>query len=155
MVRVLSLLIAILISVTSTFATTTISFESDYGIKNVLLFAFLVALFLFWFFIYRMTEPLEFNKDNLLKSITNLVIKLNCWIWFLSILFVFQSVMFISSNESFLTDKLDLLYSVFYLSLILFGVIGLFNSVKLYNKMTNTTQFFKEFIYEIKSGGRK
>lgn len=155
MVKALSLIIALAISMTQTFAATTITFESDYGVKNVLLFIFLVALFLFWLFIYRMTEPLEFNRNNLLKSITNFGVKFNCWIWFISILYVFQSVLFISSSETFLTDKLDLLYSIFFLSLILFGILGLFNSIKLYNKMTGTAQFVKEFIYEIKSGGKK
>lgn len=155
MVKALVYILAILISITSSFAVTTITFESDYGIKNIILAVFLIVLFLFWLFIYRFTEPLEFNRQNLLKSATNFGTKMMCWIWFLSILYVFQSVMFISSSDSFLTDKLDLLYSVFYLSLMIFGVLGLFNSIKIYNKMTNTDKYMKEFIYEIKTGGKK
>lgn len=147
--------ITFLISVMQTYAVTTITFESDYGIKNVILFIFLVALFAFWFFVYRHTQPLEFDRRQLLKSVTNTGTKIMCWIWFLAILYTSQAVLFISSNDSFLTDKLDLLYGTFYLSIIIFGFLGLLNSVKIYNKMTNTTQYFKEFVYEIKTGGRK
>ena len=152
--RLIQILLLLMLS-TSTYATTTITFESDYGIKNIILFVFLVALFFFWIFIYRLTEPLEFNRSTILKSITNFGTKFMCWVWFISILYVFQSVLFISSSTTFLTDKLDLIYSVFYLSLVVFGILGLFNSVKLYNKMTGTDNFFREFIYEIKTGGRK
>lgn len=155
MAKGLIYILAIFLSIAQTFATTTITFESDFGVKNFILYSFLVTLFLFWMFIYRFTDPLEFNKRNLLKSITNFATKSMCWIWFISILYVFQSILFISSGETFLTDKLDLLYSVFYLSIIIFGILGLFNSVKLYNKMSGTSEFFREFIYEIKSGGRK
>jgi len=155
MAKGLIYILVILLSITQTFATTIVTFESDYSIKNIILFLFLVTLFIFWLFIYRFTEPLEFNKRNILKSVTNFTTKFMCWIWFLSILYVFQAVMFISSGDTFLTDKLDLLYSVFYLSLIIFGVLGLFNSIKIYNKMSGTSEFFREFIYEIKSGGRK
>ena len=155
MAKAILYILAILISFTSSFATTTITFESDYNIKNIILAVFLVVLFLFWLFVYRFTEPLEFNRQNILKSATNFGMKMMCWIWFLSILYVFQAVLLISSSDSFLTDKLDLLYSVFYLSLLVFGILGVLNSVKIYNKMTNTDKYVKEFIYEIKTGGRK
>ena len=154
MVRALIYILTIFISIAQTFAVTTITFESDYGIKNVLLSVFLIALFFFWIFIYRFTEPLEFNRKNLLKSITNFGTKFMCWIWFLSILYTFQAVLLISSSDTFLTDKFDLLYGTFYLSIIVFGVLGLFNSIKLYNKMTSTDKYLKEFIYEVKTGGR-
>lgn len=135
---------------------TTITITSDYGINNFILGFFLIALFLFWLWIYlKFTETLEFNRTDLLKSITNFGIKFVCWVWFIAILYTFQAVLFISSGKTFLTDKLDLLYGVFYLSLIIFGILGVFNSVKLYNKMTKTDKFIKEFIYEIKSGGKK
>lgn len=155
MVKGLSLIIAFFISIMQTFATTTITYESDYGIKNVLLFIFLVALFIFWIFIYRFTEPLEYNKNNLLKSVTNFGVKVVCWIWFIALAVVFQSVLFISSGDTFLTDKLDLLYSVIYLSMIILGILGILNSVKLYNKMTGTSEFMKEFVYQIKTGGKR
>lgn len=155
MVKNLIYILAILFSISTSFAVTTITFESDYSIKNIILAIFLIVLFLFWLFIYRFTSPLEFNRSNLLGSITNFVVKSVCWIWFISLVYTFQSVVFISTSETYLTDKLDLLYSVIYLSIILLGIIGLFNSVKLYNKMSGTSNFFREFIYEIKSGGRK
>lgn len=155
MIKKLIFILVIVLNIFQIFASTIITFESDFGVKNFILYIFLVTLFLFWMFIYRFTTPLEFNKRNLIKSTTNFSIKIMCWVWFISLVYVFQSILFISSGDTFLTDKLDLLYSVFYLTLIVFGILGLFNSVKLYNKMSGTTEFFKEFIFEVKSGGRK
>jgi len=155
MAKVSIYILAILLSIAEIFAATIITFESDYGVKNIILFIFLLTIFIFWVFIYRFTEPIEFDKKSPLKSITNLITKFMCWIWFLTLLYTFQAVMFISSASSFLTDKLDLLYGLLYLSLIIFGILGLFNSIKLYNKMSGTSEFFKEFIWDIKSGGKK
>ena len=153
--RLLYILLTFLTLLSSSFATTTITFESDYGIKNILLVVFLVILFIFWVFIYRFTEELKFDRNNLLKSITNFGVKFLCWIWFIALFYMFQGVLFISSADDFLTNKLDLVYSLFYFTLIIGGILGLFNSVKLYNKMTGTTEFMREFVYEIKTGGKK
>jgi len=153
--RLIQMVFILLTFVSSSYAVTTVTFESDYGIKNILLLLFLIVIFLFWIFVYRFTEELNFDRSNLLGSITNLIIKFMCWLWFLMSFYMFQSIMFISSDPDFLLNKLDLVYSLFYLSLIIFGILGLFNSVKLYNKMTGTTEFFREFVYEIKTGGKK
>jgi len=153
--RFIQLLLILITFISSSYAVTTITFESDYGIKNILLFIFLIVIFIFWYFIYNLTEEIKFDKKNLLKSITNFSIRMLCWVWFIALLYIFQSVLFISSAEDFLTNKLDLYYSLFYITLIITGVLGLFNSFKLYNKMTGTTEFFREFVYEIKTGGKK
>jgi len=141
--------------ISSSYAATTITFESDYGIKNLLLALFLIIVFCFWVFIYRFTEELKFDRQNLLKSVTNFGIRILSWIWFIAIFYMFQSVLFISSSEDFLLNKLDMIYSLLYFTLIISGILGLFNSVKLYNKMTGTTEFVKEFIYEIRTGGKR
>lgn len=153
--RLIYLILFALTLVSSSYATTTITFESDYGIKNILLFIFLVVVFLFWVFIYRFTDELKFDRKNLLKSMTNFGFIFLSWIWFITIFYMFQGILFISSADDFLLNKLDLIYSLFFFTLIISGILGLFNSVKLYNKMTGTTEFFKEFVYEIRTGGKK
>ena len=153
--KLIQLLFILITLISSSYAVTTITYESDYGVKNILLFIFLVVMFLFWLFIYNFTEEITFDKRNLLKSITNFGFKVLCWVWFIALFYMTQSILFISSADDFLLNKLDLVYGLFYITLIIMGVLGLFNSFKLYNKMTGTTEFFREFVYEIKTGGRK
>lgn len=81
--RLIYLILFALTLISSSYAATTITFESDYGIKNILLFIFLVIVFLFWVFIYSFTDELKFDRKNLLTSITNFGFKFLSWIWFL------------------------------------------------------------------------
>lgn len=156
MMKTLTYILALFISIMPSYATTTITYTSDYGINNIILFIFLVTVFFFWIWIFvKFTEPLEYNKMNILKSLTNIIIKFICWIWYIALLYVFQGVLFISSGDSFLTDKLDLLYGLIILTVVILGVVALFNGIKLSNKMIGVTEFFREFVYELKTGGRK
>lgn len=147
--------LVLLVSMVNSVFSATITYTAKYGTKNYLLLLFLVILFIVWFLIYKTTKPIELNKDDILGSLTNLIIKAFSFIWFISIIMIFQAVLFVSSSETFLTDKLDLIYGLAILTAIVFGIVGVFNSIKLYNRMTGHTKFFKEFVYEIKTGGRK
>ena len=59
-------------------------------------------------------------------------------------------VLFISNYQSYLTDKMAILHTTFYISLIILIPTGIINIWTLYNKMTKTTKFFRKFIFEMK-----
>lgn len=57
--------------------------------------------------------------------------------------------------KRFLSDKIDLLYNLLIMTMIIMSFVGFFHILKLFNKMTGLTETLKEFVYEIKTGGRK
>jgi hypothetical protein len=136
-------------------AVTTISIVSDYGTKNYLLALYCVLVFIFWTVIHKFTPDFEFDKNNLVTSVTGILSKITCWIWFIGIFYILQGVLMISSNSLFLDGKLTLFYSMIYISILLFSVILVLNTVKLFKKLSGVENFFKELSYEIKTGGRK
>lgn len=134
-----------------------VTIESNYGTNNFLLMAYLLCIFIFWVWVYfYFTKEFYFDKRDLLNSISNTTIKFLCWFWFLALFYVFfNSVLLISSGDTFLTDKVDLLYNLLIVTMIIMSVIGIFYLFKLFNKMTGLTDTIEEFIYEIRTGGRK
>ena len=153
--KILVTLLTLITSFNLVSAVTTITLVSDYGAKNYLLALYCVLVFIFWIVVYNFTPDFEFSKDNLVKSITGILSKSVCWIWFLGLFYILKSILFVSTNVNFLEGKLVMFNSMFYITILLFGFVGIINALKFFKNISGVENFFKELNYEIKTGGKK
>ena len=124
--------------------------------KNFLLMFYYVFLFLFWFTIYNLTPEFSYNKDNLVNSLVNGAIKLNCYIWFIALFYIFAlSVLLISSATAFLETKISIINTLIMFSSITLGFSFALYLLKGFNTFSGTERFIKDIFYEIKTGGKK
>lgn len=136
-------------------AVTSITLVSNYGTENYLLALYCVLIFIFWIVIYRISPEFKFDKNNLVKTITGVLTKTVCWIWFLGTFYIFQSILLISSSSSFLEGKLAMFTMMLYISMGFLSFVGIINAIKVFKGVSGVENFFKELNFEIKTGGRK
>jgi len=150
-----SYILSFITSITSVYSSSITISTIDYGLENILIGIFCILAFLFWMFVYSFAGKFEFDKKNLVKSITNIGVKFVSWVWFVSLFFLSLSIILISGGENFLDDKLEIIWSLGILTIIIFGMLGFMNGIKFFNKISGVENFMKEFLYEIKTGGKR
>lgn len=129
--------------------------SAEYSVKNGLLALYIVLAFLFWWFVYSKSPKLELNKDNIVLSLTSLVLNFVCWVWFIFLFWLLRTVLFVSRSSTFLEDKLSLINTLSNISIFLISIIFLLNVLKYLYKVSSFNELLKELVFEIRGKGRK
>lgn len=127
--------------------------EEEYGTKNMLLMTYLGAAFIFWLFIYFKLPEFKWNKKNLLKSLFVMISRGVTWIWFIGLFYMLSGILFISSSETFLDDKLYIINTLLLITIIVYSIFILLFTIKIYSNASGLSQFFKDLVWEVRKGG--
>lgn len=132
-------------------SVTEITLVSDYGAINFILLAYLVLHFFFFIWLHNKTKPFGLDQKKLLKSSLNNCMRLLCLMWLGMIFFLGRAVLFVSSETSFLPDKLFLLNIMYIISFFVLGIFAILFSIKYWNKSTGLSDLIGKIIYEVKN----
>lgn len=148
--KILIILSILLLNTLNIFATDITIIENDYGTKNYLLGAYLLFLLIFWFVIFKKTNPIMLNENKIIASLFNSMIRILCFVWFFVIFWVSRAVLFVSTNADFIDDKLLIINIMFYFTLVVVGLYVLISVIQMYGRVSGVGQFVKKMIYEVK-----
>lgn len=149
--KICLMLTLLMLNFSSAVATSITIIENTHGTKNYLLALYLVAMFVFWIFIFLRTSPIEYKENNALMSISNSVVRLLCYVWFLAVFWTFRAVLFISTSSTFLDDKLYIFNLLSYVTLALVLLFIILNMIKFWGQFTGVEEFARKVIYEVKN----
>jgi len=149
--KIICIILLFLGNIFLVFSTNVTIIEGNHGTKNYLLALYLIFLLVFWFIIYRNTSDIKINDKKIIVSLFNSTIRLLCYIWFIVIFWTSRAILFISTNENFLSDKLFIINILFYFSLIIFSIYMIINVIKYWGKVSGVEEFLKKVIYEVKN----
>ncbi len=161
-IKIISILLVFFLNLVSVFAfnqtqaiNTIIEGSSQYNMKNLLLAIYLVICFLFWWFVLTKIPEFKLTRDNLVGSLSSIVLRLVIWSWFIVLFYIAKSVIFISASSTFIQDKLYILGWLTYISIFLLSIILILNVIKYMYKVSSFEDLAKEFIFEVRNDDKK
>lgn len=142
---------SLFLSISSVFSTQVITIESDYGVNNFLILAYLLVMFFFWLWILNKTKPIKYDFNSFVKSLSNVVLRILSFGWLFLIFYLSKSIIMISDGNTFVQDVL-FFFNIMYIITFIFGAIYLLILlIKYWNKTSGLGDFLKKVLWEIKN----